>query len=334
MKKKLNIGVIGLGYWGPNYVKNFIRHPKSYVSWVCDLEEANLCKIHHLYPDLKTSKDYHDLINDPHLDCLAIATPLGTHFTLAKAALGAGKHVFLAKPMTKNVREAKQLIKLAKKKNRFLLVDNTLLYSSAIGEIKKLISNGVIGQPLYYDSVRANFGLIRPDENVIWDLAPHEFSILDYCFGLMPKSVTVVASKHLGFNEEIAHIIISYSGKFVAHIHVSWFSPVKTRTIIIGGSQKMILFDDLKPLKKIKIYDKGVSFSREKNKSVHPVYWERKVTSPTIGNKEPLYAEVDEFIDRILNQGVIQQNTQRDFRVVKLLKACDESLKKGKPIFL
>ena len=255
--KKVKIGVIGLGYWGPNYVRNFVRHKECQVVWACDLLKKNLEKIHQLYPQIKPTYDYKDLLEDKTLDCIALATPTATHFKLAKSVLEKNKHLLIPKPLTKTAAEAETLIKLAKKRGKLLMADLTFLYTGAIREMKKIVSKGKIGMPLYYDSTRVNLGLIQSDSNVIWDLTPHDFSIIDYCFGFKPQTIFAIGSKHLSTKfEEMAHITIGYKNGFTAHIHVSWLSPVKLRTIMIGGSKKMILFDDV-VVKTLVEYEEG-----------------------------------------------------------------------------
>lgn len=333
---KLRVGIIGLGYWGPNYVRNFLRTTNTEIAWICDLSNAAIENINNLYPNLPTTKIYEDILHDPTVDCVAIATPPQTHYTIAKKSLLANKHVLIAKPLATNAKDAAELLKIAKKKKLFLMGDLTFLYASSVIEIKKQIKNGQIGTPIYYDSIRSNLGLIQKDVNVLWDLAPHDLSIIDYWFGLKPKKILAVGSKHFKHSQghEIAHITISYTNNFVAHIHLSWLSPIKLRTILVGGTEKMILFNDVEPDEKIRIYDKQVKIKPERVTPFKPVYRTGDVVIPKISNEEGLFLEISEFINQIINKTFDYKNAHLNVRIVELLEACDKSLESGKTIEL
>lgn len=332
---KFTVGVIGLGYWGPNYIRNFIRNQQTDVTWGCDFKDTALKDIYKTYPGLKLTKDHRELLNDPALACVAIATPPETHFEIAKAALSANKHVFVAKPLTMGSTQAVHLLKLAEKKKLLLHGDLTYLYTGAVRLIKDRIAKEEIGKPLYYDSTRSNLGLIQKDVNVIWDLAIHDLAIIDYCFGLKPLKVSVVASKHFGNSktEELAHITINYVNDFIAHIQVSWISPVKLRTILIGGSKKMIFFNDVEPDEKVKIYDKGIE-STGKTTPFKPAYRSGDVVIPKIDNEEALYLETKDIINQISSKNLSYSNAKLNIKIIHILEACDESLRKDKLISL
>ncbi|OGM26081.1 hypothetical protein A3D01_04945 [Candidatus Woesebacteria bacterium RIFCSPHIGHO2_02_FULL_39_13] len=335
--KKINVGVIGLGYWGPNYVRNFLRQMEVDHLWACDTSDSALEKTQNLYPQVSSTNDYRQLLKNGSIDCIAVATPPNTHYKITKAALSSGKHVLVAKPLTTKSQHAVDLLKIAKKNNLFLSCDLTFLYTSAVNIIKKNLENKVIGEPLYYDSIRTNLGLIQHDVNVIWDLAIHDFSILSYLFiNYKPKRIFAIASKHFknSGKEEIAHITIEYNKNFIVHIHVSWLSPVKMRTIIIGGTNKMILFDDIQPDEKIKIYDKGVDIPSPSITTFKPIYRSGDVFIPKVENEEALFIEIKEFINNIKKGKHIYDNAEKSLDIIRLLEACDKSLKQNKIINL
>ncbi len=333
---KIRVGIIGLGYWGPNYVRNFLRHGNVDIAWVCDLSEDAIKNITTTYPHLQTTKDYQEILHDKTVDCVAIATPPQTHYKIGKDALFAEKHVLIAKPLATNSKNSKELLEIAKKKNLSLMGDLTFLYSNGIMEIKKQVKKGTFGKPLYYDSTRSNLGLIQKDVNVIWDLAPHDLSIIDYCFGLKPKKILAIASKHYrhSIGHEIAHITIEYTKNFIAHIHLSWLSPIKLRTIFVGGTKKMLYFNDIEPDEKIRIYDKQVTIHSEKITPFKPIYRTGNVVIPKISNEEGLFLEIKEFINQIVSKTYDYQNAELNNSIVEILEACDTSIKTGRSIKL
>lgn len=330
----LHVGIIGLGYWGPNYVRNFFRNTNTKVSWLCDLSDHALKEIRRTYPSIQITKNYKQILQDKKIDCIAIATPPNSHYMIAKDSLLSNKHVLIAKPLATNAAHAKELLAIAKRKKLLLKGDLTYLYSSGIKRIKNSIIKSIIGNPLYYDSTRCNLGLIQKDVNVIWDLAPHDFAILDYCFGLKPKKVFAVASKHYPNSEgyEMAHITVNYTNSFIAHIHVSWLSPVKIRTILIGGTKKMIFYNDIEPDEKVKIYDKAIYLPSETITPFKPIYRAGNVLIPKLSNEEALFLEIEEFIKQITQKKIDYDNASLNVRIVELLEACDKSLQLGRPI--
>ncbi|KKQ25805.1 MAG: hypothetical protein US62_C0006G0026 [Candidatus Woesebacteria bacterium GW2011_GWA1_37_8] len=333
---KINIGVIGLGYWGPNYLRNFLRCEGVGQLWGCDISDSILTKIGKSFPQVQLVKDYHTLLEDKNINLLAIATPPETHFKIATDALKAGKHVFIAKPLTTNSKDALKLLKLAKQKKLLLHCDLTYLYTSGVRKIKELVSKKAIGKPLFYDSIRTNLGLFQNNANVVWDLAPHDLSILSFCFSLIPKSVFAVASKHFRklHHEEVAHITIKYTHNFIAHIHVSWLSPVKIRSIFIGGTKKMISFDDVQPDEKVKIYDKGVDLPTESITPFKPIYRSGDIVIPRLDNNEALWIEINEVVNNIKNKTINYDIADLAVDNLLLLEACDKSIKHNKLIVL
>jgi len=333
---KLRVGIIGLGYWGPNYVRNFLKNGNVEIAWLCDLSDSALKNMKNLYPQLRITKNYMEILQDNSVGCVAIATPPQIHYKIAKDALMANKHVLIAKPLATNAKDANELLTIAKKKKLLLKGDLTFLYSSGVMTIKDTIKKGSIGVPLYYDSTRSNLGLIQKDVNVIWDLAPHDLSILNYCFGFKPKQIFAIASKHYrhSIGYEIAHITITYPNNFIAHIHLSWLSPVKLRTIFIGGTKKMIYFNDVEPDEKIRIYDKHIKIPSEKVTPFKPIYRTGDVLIPKISNEEGLFLEIQEFIDQILTNSFDYQNANLNLKIVEILEACDKSIKSGHAIDL
>lgn len=333
---KVKTAVIGLGYWGPNYVRNFVSHNQAEVVWACDLSKKLLKKIGKIYPHFKLTADYQKILNDNQIDLVAIATPPETHYKIAKDCLIAGKHVLVAKPLATKTSQANKLLKIAKEKKLLLHCDLTYLYTGAIKTIRSLILNNIIGTPLYYDSTRSNLGLIQKDVNVIWDLVPHDLAILQYCFNLKPENIFCTGSRHHGKNigEEMAHITIQYSNNFIAHIHVSWISPVKLRTILIGGAKKMIFYNDVEPDEKIKIYDKGVSITSESVTTSKPVYRSGDVIIPKLDNEEALVTEINEILSQILKKRINYINAEMSIEIINLLEMCDKSLNKGKAVII
>jgi len=330
--KKINVGVIGLGYWGPNYIRNFTQHKKVNLVWACDLDQNQFLKISNLYPWIKFTRNYKEVLKDTTLNFIAIATPPETHYKLCRSALLAGKHVLIAKPLATNSKEVKDLIKIAKRKKLLLHCDLTYLYTPAVKLIRNLIKKGIIGNPQYFDSTRTNLGLIQKGVNVIWDLALHDLAILDYCFNFEPEKVFAVASKHHQAleTEELAHITISYPNNFIAHIHVSWLSPVKLRTIFIGGSSKMILFDDIQPDEKIKIYNKGIDFSPESISPFKPIYRSGDIVIPKISNEEALSVEIEGLVEQISKNKITYENAKMNVKITKVLEACSKSVKENR----
>ena len=262
-----NIAFIGFGYWGPNLVRNFSAFDDACVKSVVDMNEARLALAKKLYPSIETYKDYSEVLKDPSIDAVVIALPVSLHYPLAKAALERGKHVLIEKPMTDSSQQALELIELAGKAGKVLMVDHTFLYTGAVQKIKALAEHGELGDIQYFDSVRINLGLFQHDINVLWDLAPHDLSILHYILQEPVHSVVATGISHTGNDiENIAYLTLHYPSNKIAHVHVSWTSPVKIRKILIGGTRKMLVFDDLEPTEKVKVYDSGYHVSSDEEK--------------------------------------------------------------------
>jgi predicted dehydrogenase len=330
----IKVGVIGLGYWGPNFVRNFIRHSDFEVRWVCDLSDQALKKSWQLYPHIQQTSKYEVVLQDTEIDLVMIVTPPETHFHIAKQALMNNKHVLIAKPITLSYKDAQVLLKLAQKKGLLLYGDLTYLYTGAVKYIQHFIKKKQLGIPLYYDSTRTNLGLIQKEVNVIWDLAPHDLAIIDRCFGISPVKVLATASHHVkgSKNFEMAHITLEYDNGFIAHIHVSWVSPIKLRTVLIGGSNKMIFFDDVEPDEKIRIYDKGIDVIDDEITYMKPIYRNGDVLIPKLSNEEAIYIEINEIAKQLKSNKISYENAEINVRLVKLLEACDISIKTNKKV--
>ncbi|WP_456374729.1 Gfo/Idh/MocA family protein [Methanocaldococcus sp.] len=333
MTDMVNVAVIGLGYWGPNLVRNFESLENARVVYACDLIDKNLAKIKRNYPNIILTKNYKEILKNKEIDLVCIATPPNTHYKIAKDCLESGKNVLIEKPMTTSVEEGLKLIDIANDYDLKIFVDHTFVFSPPVMKIKEIIN--YLGKPLYFDSERINLGLLQKDVNVIWDLAPHDFSILSYLFDLKPISLIAIGSKlKHPYLEDLAHIMIKYENNFIAHIHVSWLSPIKVRKIIIGGEKKMILYDDTNFFEKIKLYDKGVDIDLSKEDVFFPTYRSGDIYVPKIENKEPLKIEAEHIVDCLLHNKKPLVDGYAGLNVVKLLEACDKSLKEGKEVEL
>ncbi|WP_298234716.1 Gfo/Idh/MocA family oxidoreductase [uncultured Azohydromonas sp.] len=325
----INIGVIGYGYWGPNLVRNFAETPGLNVASVSDLDSSKLELVRKRHA-CNTTTDYRDLLNDSSIDAIAIATPVNTHYELALAALQAGKHVWLEKPMTETAVQARRLVEEAERRRRVLIVDHTFIYTGAVRKMGEIIRNGELGKIYYYDSVRVNLGLFQRDVSVISDLAVHDFSILDYLLGEHPVAVTASGTNHFpGTPENLAYVTLFYDSGTIAHANVSWLAPVKVRQILIGGSNKMITYDDLEPSEKIKVYDKGVSFTDDPNqiREMRIGYRTGDMWAPKLAVSEALRVESEHFVDCIKNGTVPMTDGHLGIRVVELIEAANRSMR-------
>jgi predicted dehydrogenase len=332
----IKIGLIGYGYWGPNLARNFNMNPDMELSAICDFSPDRMQAALTLYPHAKLVKDASEILNDPKLDAVAIATPVSTHFELAKNALLSDKHVWLEKPMTEKVEQGKELIDLAEKKGKALLVDHTFVYTGAVRKIKEIIDKGELGDLIYYDSTRVNLGLFQQDVDVIWDLAPHDISIMDYLMPFKKFAISATGSDYYrrGITAK-ALLTIFMENNTLAHINVSWVAPVKIRQTLIGGTSKMILYDDTEPSEKIKVYDKGVELYETKEKLYHMKVQYRvgDMYAPKLEDHEALAFETKHFADCLLNGKEPLTNGVAGLEVVKVLVASKESLEKnGTPI--
>jgi predicted dehydrogenase len=333
----LRIGVIGYGYWGPNIVRNFSLANNSKVTMVCDMNSQVLKKVKKAYPQIEVTTDSAEMIKSTQVDAVAIATPVFTHYGLAKAAIQEGKSVFVEKPFTYTVAEAEELIELAAKKKRKIMVDHTFLYTGAVRKLKQLIEDQILGDLYYFDSVRVNLGLFQHDVNVIWDLAPHDISIMHYLIGDKPQAVVATGAGHFGRKlEDIAYLTVYYPRNVIAHISVNWLSPVKVRTTLIGGKKKMLVWNDLEPDEKIKIYDKGVDVrTKEGQYNLLVDYRSGDMWAPKIEQTEALRRIADKFADYVVNGGTVVNDGIAGLNVVKMLTAANQSLgSKSKTVYL
>lgn len=332
----INIGLIGYGYWGPNLARNFNMNPDLNLSAICDFSADRLQVAGSLYPRVKLVNKAEDIFNDTSLDAVAIATPVSTHFDLARKSLSAGKHVWVEKPMTEKVEQAEQLIELAEKKKKVLLVDHTFIYTGAVRKIKELVEKGELGDLIYYDSARVNLGLFQQDVDVIWDLAAHDISIMDYLMPFKKLSVSATGSHYYGENLIAKALLTIYmENNRVAHINVSWVSPVKIRRTLIGGTAKMILYDDNQPSEKIKIYDKGVDLYETKEDLYHlkVQYRVGDMYAPKLEDHEALAFETKHFVNCLENDEKPLSDGKAGLEVVKVLVASKASLEgKGAPV--
>jgi predicted dehydrogenase len=328
----INIGVIGYGYWGPNLVRNFAETKGARVAAVSDLNSERLALAQTRYPALKTSADSNTLFADPNIDAIVISTPVSTHFDLGMRALQAGKHVLIEKPLTATVAEAEQLLEEAARRRRIVMVDHTFIYTSAVRKIKELVSGGRLGQLYYYDSVRVNLGLFQHDVNVLWDLAVHDLSIMDYVLGTEPHAVAATGMAHIpGQPENIAYLTCFFDNSLIAHFHVNWLAPVKIRRTLICGDQQMIVYDDLEPSEKIKVYDKGVTM-KDDHEGVYQLligYRSGDMWAPQLKPIEALAIEARHFVECIEQNQTPITDGQAGLRVVRILEAATRSLIEG-----
>ena len=323
----IRIGIIGYGYWGPQITRNFHSTDDCEVSVVCDKNPATHLRVQRAYPDVHTTCDVSEVVTSPHIDAVAVITPVWTHFELAKTALENGKHVFVEKPFTSTVAQAEELTDLAARKHLTIMVDHTFLFTGAVRKIRQLIDDGTLGKLFYYDSTRVNLGLFQHDVNVIWDLAPHDLSIMDYLIRSKPECLMATGQKHLNCHQDVAYITLYFSDNMIAHFNVNWLSPVKVRTTLLGGEKKMVVWNDLEADEKIKIYDKGVDI--KSGLGVYDLlvsYRSGDMWAPKIEQVEALASETRYFIHCIVNNETPFNDGIAGLRVVKLLEAADRSL--------
>lgn len=337
----IGIGVIGFGYWGPNLVRNFHEMADSRVLAVSDLRMERLALAASRYPGIGIMQDPAELIRSPVVDAIVIATPVSAHYQLAMEALRAGKHVLVEKPLAMTSEQAWKLIDEAEKRRLVLMVDHTFVYTGSVGKIKELIDAGEVGDLYYYDSVRVNLGLFQHDVNVLWDLAVHDLSIMEYLLPMRPRAVSATGITHFpGQPDNIAYLTLFYDSSLLAHVHVNWLAPVKVRRTLIGGSKKMIMYDDVEPSEKVKVYDKGVtrqpqSKHSEKVYQMLVGYRAGDMWAPQLDNREALRGEARHFLDCIAQSKAPITGGEAGARVVEILEAATLSLtQRGAPIEL
>lgn len=324
----ITVGILGYGYWGPNLVRNFVNIGCN-VKRVVDMNEQRLQTVNSLYPNILTSSNSEDIFNDDDISAVIIALPVWLHYIMAKRALESGKHVLVEKPMTDNSDHARELIVMAKDRNLVLMVDHTFLYTSAVRKIKALVNNGELGRLHYFDSNRINLGQFRSDINVIWDLAPHDISILKYLFDKNPVGVVATGVAHTQSElENIAFMTMFYNDDFIAHANVSWVSPVKLRTVLIGGDKKMVLYDDNEPTEKIRVYDSGYSVKDiEGNYAMRVDYRVGDIYIPKLAVTEALKEMALDFVHCVETGATPESDASLGLTVVQVLEAAQKSIK-------
>jgi predicted dehydrogenase len=328
----IGIAVVGYGYWGPNLVRNISEAAGAQLISVCDLNVERLAAVKSRYPAVTITDDFEEVLRDPRVDAIAIATPVFTHFKLAMQAMMAGKHVFVEKPMASTTEEASRMVEEAARRRLVLAVDHTFVHTGAVRKMRELVESG-LGDMYYYDSVRVNLGLFQHDVSVIWDLAVHDLSILDHVVQERPVAVSATGMSHvLGEPENIAYLTLFFESKLIAHIHVNWLAPVKVRRTLIGGSSKMIVYDDLEPSEKIKVYDKGINMcpnSDAYGEKVHQMmvgYRSGDMWAPKLDMTEALKRELDQFVECIEQNSRPITDGHAGLRVVRILEAASRSL--------
>ena len=331
----VKLAVIGYGYWGPNIVRNFSGHQDCKVVAVCDKNPAALARVLGRNAGVRVLTDPDDIVTDPEIDAVAIVTPVSYHFELARKALENGKHVFVEKPFTATSAQAEELIDLAERRNLQIMVDHTFLFTGAVRKIKQLVDENALGPLYYYDSTRVNLGLFQHDVNVLWDLAPHDLSIMDYLIGMEPELVVATGGAHVNSLENVAYLTVYFPNSVLAHINVNWLSPVKVRTTLVGGQKKMLVWNDLDPAEKVRVYDKGAEVRTEQG--VHQAlvsYRTGDMWAPKIEELEALHLETRYFLDCIKSNSKPFNDGNAGLRVVRFLEAAEQSLNQHKEIAL
>jgi predicted dehydrogenase len=331
MTTPLRIGIVGLGYWGPNLLRNFATCEGGQLRVACDLDERRFRKLAAQYPAVKFTTDPRDIFENPELDAVAVATPVHTHYALAKQALEAGKHVVVEKPLTSRVDQAEELLAIAGQKGLVVMVDHVFVYSPPVVKIKEIVDSGRLGKLFFIDSVRINLGLFQHDINVVWDLAPHDLSIVDFLIGRLPKTLSAFGATHTNSDiEDVAYLNLDFGDGLIASFHVNWLSPVKVRSMIIGGSDQSLIYNDLDQSEKIKVYNRGISLQpadEQQKRQLMIGYRSGDVWSPNIGNEEPLGRMVAHFLDCIRQGKEPISGGTAGLRIVKILDAAQRSIK-------
>ena len=332
----IRFGVVGYGYWGPNIVRNLSSLPGACVASLCDKNQHALRRASQTCPGLKLSSDSAEVISSPLIDAVAVITPVWTHYALAKAALENGKHVFVEKPFTSTVAQAEELVELADQRNLKIMVDHTFLFTGAVRKIRQLIDDKTLGSLYYYDSTRVNLGLFQHDINVIWDLAPHDLSIMDFLIKAQPEAISATGQRHLNGYEDVAFITVYFPERLIAHINVNWLSPVKVRTTLIGGEKKMLVWNDLDTDEKVKVYDKGVDIcTTEDVYGLLVSYRSGDMWAPQVEQVEALKIELQSFLDYVTHNKPVINDGRAGLQVVRMLEAASTSVaRKGELVYL
>lgn len=329
----LRLALIGAGYWGKNLARNALAQKDGALQIICDRDPSRVEWMRAHYPHLRASGDWQEVIADAEIEAVLVATPPSSHFEIVRAALSSGKHCFVEKPLAISSADALALHELAKEKNLILAVDHTFLFTGAVRKIKELIDIGELGRLRYFDSSRINLGLIQSDVNVIYDLAAHDVSILNYLTAERPNRVTAIGKSYVTANstrvEEVAHMMLDYPSGFLAHIHTSWLSPVKMRKILLGGDKKMVVYDDIEVSEKVRVHDSGAELDFSKETPAMPFYRRGDVYIPKLDEEEALKGALEHFLKRIKEPLPSIIDGYHGYETVKILEACDQSLKNG-----
>jgi len=330
----LKVAVVGCGYWGSHLLRNFNNSDNWELIYLCDIDKDHLEKVAKQYPSKKTTDDYKEILNDNSIDAIVIATPSNTHFQIAKDSLLAGKHVWVEKPFTQNTKDAEELVHIAKDNVLIINVDHTYLYTTAVQKIREIIDSGELGNIIYIDAIRINLGLFRHDENVLWDLAPHDISMISYLHSAKAISISATGNAYYQYSnkklEESAYITIKYDDNSIAHINVNWLSPVKIRQVIIGGTKKMLVFDDMQTVEKIKVYNSGVTLqTREEVYDTLVQYRTGDMYSPIVKNNEALAVECSHFYESIVLKVKSYTDGNAGLVNISLLQAAQLSMENG-----
>lgn len=330
----IKMGVIGCGYWGPNLIRNFNAQPGVQLAYISDLDEKRLNHVGLLYPSAVKTRNHRDILDDPEVQAVVVATPMSTHYPLGREVLEAGKHLFLEKPMATTSADCRALNELAAARGLRIMVGHTFVYTPAVRKIKTLMEAGELGEIYYVNISRVNLGLFQKDANVVWDLAPHDVAMLNYLFGADPVSVSAIGhcyvQKELGI-EDVAFLTLEYPGKRLVHIHVSWLDPNKVRLCTFVGSRKMLVYDDVSPAEKIRVYDKGVDVQPhyENFGEFQLLYRSGDVFIPRLDTVEPLKAETAQFVDVIKGAEAPLSSGEHGLRVVQVLEGACRSITEG-----
>ncbi len=333
----INIAVVGFGYWGPNLVRNFQESENTCVVACCDRNPERLALVKSKYPSIELLSDFDDVLKNPQVDAVVISTPVATHYEFARKAFENGKHVLVEKPVTASVAEAEKLVDLAEKSGLTFMVDHTFIYTGAVRKMKEIIDEGSLGDLYYFDSVRINLGLIQRDVNVLWDLAPHDLAILDHLVKEKPVSVSATGACHVGNGlENVAYLTVYFASGLIAHFHNNWLSPVKVRTMLVGGSKKTIHYNDMETSEKVKVYDRGVDVSTPEGvQDVLVSYRLGDMWAPRLDTSEALRLVAAEFAGCIESGRTPVTDGISGLNVVKILEASEMSIKhRGKEVKL
>lgn len=325
----IRVAIVGCGYWGQNLLRNFSDVDDAQVTIACDFDPRALTRVARRYPTIEVSHNYKDVLNDPRIDAVVLATPVSTHYQFARQALQAGKHVLVEKPLAQSSHQVEDLIEIADQNHKTLMVDHTFLFNGAVRRMKAVVASGEIGELLYFDSVRINLGLVQTDINVLWDLGPHDFSIMDYLCDREPIAISATGVKHLDTPyENIAYVTVQFEGNLIAHFHLNWLAPVKVRRTLVGGSRKMIVYDDMESSEKVKVYDKGIvqNHDPERRERILTGYRSGDMLAPQLETTEALRLMAREFVDSILQARAPLSDGHAGYRVVRLLEAAQKSI--------